>query len=47
MKISKDICDKDFANKTLVLNDEKCSKCEYFYLCPFIMRSYNEVVYGD
>lgn len=47
MKISKDICDKDFANNSLILSEEKCSTCEYFYLCPFIMRNYDEVVNGD
>lgn len=40
-------CDKAFADRELYLNEEKCSKCEYYYLCPFIMRSYNEVVDGD
>jgi len=49
MKISKEECDKAFADAELrlTLSREKCKKCEYFYLCPFIMRPYNEVVNGD
>ena len=47
MKISKDKCDKDFAEKRLVLSNEKCKQCEYLYLCPFMFRAMNEVVNGD
>ena len=47
MKISKNECDKDFANKSLILSDEKCEKCEYYAWCPFIKRSLNEVTDGD
>lgn len=47
MKISKDECDKDFANKSLTLSDEKCDKCEYYSWCPYIARALNEVTDGD
>lgn len=47
MKISKDTCDKEFAEKKLELSESKCKECEYFYLCPYILKSYNDVVYGD
>ena len=47
MKISKDKCDKEFAEKNLTVSDEKCKQCEYFYLCPFISRAMDEVVNGD
>ena len=38
MKISKDECDKDFAERKLELSDEKCGNCEYLQECPFILR---------
>jgi len=46
MKISKDECDKDFSEHKLILSDEKCKPCKYFYVCPFIRRAMDEVVYG-
>ena len=47
MKISKKECDIDFAKHKLILTTEKCSKCELFYLCPYIKSSYDDVVYGE
>lgn len=47
MKISKDECDKDFAEKKLELSDEKCGQCEYLYLCPYMSKAMDEVVNGD
>ena len=47
MKISKDECDKDFAEKKLELSEEKCGQCEYCYLCPYMARAMNDVVEGD
>ena len=47
MKISKDECDKEFAEKKLVLSDEKCKQCEYLYFCPFMSQAVDEVVNGD
>ena len=47
MKISKDECDKDFADRTLELSDAKCKNCEYYYLCPYIFQSYEDVIYGE
>ena len=47
MKISKEECDKKFADKELILSDEECKKCEFYYLCPFIQRAYDEIVNGD
>lgn len=47
MKISKDECDKEFAEYNLLLCEEKCGKCDYNRVCPYLMRSYNEVVNGD
>lgn len=47
MKISKDKCDKEFAEKKLTLSDGKCKRCEYLYLCPFISRPMDEVANGD
>ena len=47
MKISKTECDKDFAEKKLELSDEKCVTCEYYHRCPFIFRSYEDVIYGE
>lgn len=47
MKISKDECDKDFAEKKLILSDGKCKQCGYFYLCPFVSRAMTDVEDGD
>ena len=47
MKISKDECDKDFAEKNLILSDEKCDNCEYYGLCPYIARALDDVTNGD
>lgn len=47
MKISKDECDKDFAEKKLELSEEKCGQCEYLYLCPYMARAMEEVIEGD
>lgn len=47
MKISKDECDKGFSERKLILSDEKCKPCKYFYICPFIRRDMDEVIYGD
>ncbi len=47
MKISRDECDKEFSARRLILSDEKCKPCKYFYLCPFISRAMDEVVNGD
>ena len=47
MKNSKEECDKDFAEKTLILSDEKCKKCEHLYHCPFMSRAMAEIMYGD
>lgn len=47
MKISRDECNKDFSEGKLVMSDGKCRKCEYLYLCPFMARAMDEVVYGD
>ena len=46
MKISKDECDKKFAEHQLFLTEE-CRQCEYFYLCPYMARAMEEVVEGD
>ena len=47
MKISKDECDKDFAERKLELSDEKCNSCPYLYLCPYMARAMDDVVNGD
>lgn len=47
MKISKEECDRKFSEKSLLLSNKKCKTCEYYYRCPYIMRSYNDVMYGD
>lgn len=47
VKISKDECNKDFSEHKLILSEEKCKPCKYFYVCPFISRAMAEVVYGD
>ena len=47
MKISKTECDKDFSEKKLELSDEKCVICEYYHCCPFIFRSYEDVIHGE
>ena len=47
MKFLKDECSKDFADKKLILSEEKCKECEYFYLCPFMCQAMNEIVNGD
>jgi radical SAM protein with 4Fe4S-binding SPASM domain len=47
MKISKDECDKEFSDQKLILSDEKCKKCEYLYVCPYMAQAMAEVVYGD
>lgn len=47
MKISKDECEKDFAKKNLILSDKKCNNCEYYKRCPFIARSFDDVINGD
>lgn len=41
MKISKTECDLEFANHELIPTEEKCSNCELFKLCPYIMRDYD------
>ena len=47
MQISKDECDKEFCEKKLYISNERCSKCEFYYLCPYIMRSSDEKVNGS
>ena len=47
MKISKDECDKDFAERKLEMSDEKCGQCEYLYVCPFMSQEMNDIVNGD
>lgn len=47
MKISKNKCDKEFAEKKLTLSDEKCKQCEYLYLCPYVYHHMDEVANGD
>lgn len=36
MKISKDECDKDFVEYNLFLCEEKCGKCDYNRVCPYL-----------
>jgi radical SAM protein with 4Fe4S-binding SPASM domain len=47
MKILKDECDKEFAEKKLELTDEKCNSCQYLYLCPYMAMAMDDVVNGD
>ena len=47
MKISKDECNKEFAEGKLIMSDEKCKQCEYLYLCPYMLRAMDEIVNGD
>lgn len=46
IKFSKDECDKEFSDQKLIMSDEKCNKCEYLYLCPYMAQAMDEVVYG-
>ena len=47
MKISKDKCDKEFAENKLFMSEEECKQCEYLYLCPYMSQAMDEVVNGD
>lgn len=47
MKITRDECDKDFAERKLEMSENKCGACQYKYLCPFLAREMDDVVNGD
>ena len=47
MKISRDECDRDFAEQKLEMSENKCGSCQYKYLCPFLAREMDDVVNGD
>ena len=47
MKTNREECEKKFAERKLVMSDEKCRECEYLYLCPFMAQAMDEVVYGS
>ncbi len=44
MRISKDECDKEFSERKLILSEEKCKHCKYFYLCPYMYKAISDVV---
>lgn len=45
-KTEKEECRIDYQKHDLYMTKEKCSPCELKYVCRFMNRSMNEVVYG-
>lgn len=46
MRVTKDECDKDFAEKKLETSDDKCKNCEHYHHCPFLSREHENIIYG-
>ena len=40
-------CRDEAERHELIMSDEKCKPCEYFYQCRYVFEAYQEVVYGD
>lgn len=40
-------CTKDYEQKQLIMSDNKCKQCEYYYTCRFMMMEMEAVINGD
>ena len=45
--MTKEECDKDYAEGKLIMAEAKCKECEHYYSCIYVLMAWNDVVYGD
>ena len=45
--IAKQKCIEDYERKQLIMSDNKCKQCEYYYRCRFIIMEMDAIINGE
>lgn len=45
--MTKEECDKDYAEGKLIMAEAKCKECENYYSCIYMLLALNGAEYGE